>query len=216
MGRSKKMTRIEIAKIVLDAVSDADKQYYDMTGGMGVNDNGVEPFISAKIAQKLHRHSKKIGNEMWITLEEKFQWMLEYSNSETRGGLAGAYSGAKKVDVAAYRNSKLLFVVEVKRGINFSTISDDIGRINYLLNRMGRKSGSLKFGLMAGIARSMENKKCPKERMNSTLEKIAYNHSGLKVTPVPTKICKLKERFETTDWQKVDGVMPYCFLIEAK
>lgn len=210
------MKNIEFASIIRDAVEAADNLYYEMSGGVGVNDNGVEPFVSAYIAQMIHENNKINGENIWISLEEKFGMMLDYSNSDNRGGFAKPHTKSSRVDVAVYENELISFVVEVKRGLRYRWIKNDIHRIDYLLDRLNSsasKKNKFKFGIIAGVATSFKNKKSPSKRLHDIISKIQINHVRLKATPI-FKDTVPTERFSTNSGIEVDGVMPYCILLE--
>jgi hypothetical protein len=118
------------------------------SGGLCVQDHGVEHLMSSRIANSLYDAGSTKDDFCYVTLETSFGEILAYANTTIRGRPSSRLNKSGRCDVVYYdKAGKPVGLVEVKRWFGFSRQKDDIQRIEIML----KKCESIRWGAVAAI-----------------------------------------------------------------
>lgn len=156
---------------ILAGVQEANRKYLEMSGGASLHEYGVEPLISATVAECLYNFN---GKKQFVTLETTFWELIKWSFCGEGADDIYEDSDGQRVDVAYWnRNDLPEGVVEIKRHFSFSNCSSDIEKISGLLLRADtQQGGTLKWGAIAAMKERTNQSTKPKEKtLNDFLSK---------------------------------------------
>ena len=139
------------AQAVADGVLEAWRTYGGWSQNFYVHDEGIEAFLSAKIAETLHA---RFADSFRVQLEAPVEKLKAASGCMlTPGRYPQALRRAGRVDVA-FSDSKgrPIGAVEVKRHLQASGHRADLMRLCAMLNRFGREGGgSMRWAALAAM-----------------------------------------------------------------
>ncbi|MBF2713361.1 hypothetical protein [Agrobacterium vitis] len=139
--------------LIIDGTHEANRKYLRMSGGATVHEYGIEPLISATIAETLYNSGAQRGEECFVTLETTCWELVKWSLGGEVEDSVYKDSDGQRGDVVYWNRHNLPEgVVEVKRHFSFSNCEDDIRKISSLLSRLDtQEEGTLKWGAVASM-----------------------------------------------------------------
>lgn len=159
---------------IIAGAQEANRRYLQIAGGATVHEYGVEPFISARIAETLHESSVKRGELCFATLETTFWELVDWSLRGDAIGERYVENDGQRADIAYWNRHNLPEgVIEVKREFSFSNCESDIRKITALISRLTNHGRStLKWGAVVATREKTEKSmKDKKEVLTAFLEK---------------------------------------------
>lgn len=115
------MTREELIAAVHKGAHKANRLYCEWSGGDWITDYGVEGLMVCEIARTI----QGIRSSGYLTMEESFQAMKDWSGNSTLGRKPKCLDGSKRVDIALWNSKELVtHVIEVKRHWNQACYGD--------------------------------------------------------------------------------------------
>jgi len=157
------LTIQEVKEALSYGVSEANAQYIKWSGGLSVQDHGVENLMSSWMAKSLFDLGSKKDSQCYVTLETSFREIAEGAGQKGPGRWPSRLNG--RCDVVYYdRNGNATGLIEIKRWFGYSRQKNDIDR----LTTMMEKCSSIKWSAVAAIRQRWQT---TRDEASATLDK---------------------------------------------
>lgn len=200
---------------------EAQIQYSKWSGGMGVENSGIEHFVSTKVAEEIYNQCG--GSEkIYVGLEYPVQDILANMERRVRGRKGGRLDDEGRVDVIVWdSNKRPRIVIEVKRHFRWTAVESDADRIFRLVNKFGshHDGGTISAGLIIipfiSWTREGRSSIYPSENTISNFKENA-ERKGFKMETTQEKSLKTGDEYrypiEVLENEKYEGVenLKYC------
>ena len=144
------ISRDQIRSAIHAGIGTAARNYLEWSSGWTLGESGVEGFLVAEIARKLHGD---LSDPEFLLLEVPIANVQEFSDAPPpRGRTLGTFRGRKRADIVLFNSrGRPTCMIEVKRRIYARKhIVDDLTRLSDVLRKCARKnSGTLQRGFLA-------------------------------------------------------------------
>lgn len=129
---------------------DAQKTYSLWSGGLGVDYSGVEAYVSAKIAERIHTdlHGTR---RLLVGLEYPVQQIIADIGRKVRGRKGGRLDDNGRVDVIVWDNDGVpRVIIEVKRQLRWQALKEDAKRLRQFMLKFGsqHEDGTIEAGII--------------------------------------------------------------------
>jgi hypothetical protein len=174
---------------------------------------GVEPFLSVKVAERLHG---SFPDSCFVSLETGIKWIFQWSGAR-KGQIADVISRDGRVDVVFFDKRDFpKGLVEIKRHFRPSEQASDVERTVAMLRRFGPHfDGSLQWGAVAGVhsiyAHNRDDAETRVQRAKSAFED---EYPDVNFTPIfKEKMLPIRTR---TPGDEILGVAALCLMMTLK
>lgn len=213
------MNREQVIEALHEGMALAVRDYHAWTNGASIEEWGVESLLTAACAGALAKAAKEEAHGPFLTLEQTFAGLLEYSERYSPSGRptkAAARLKSKptgRMDIVIWnRAGTPRAVIEVKRSDGTAGLKEDAERVAGFITTAGRLyDGSVRYGAVATLihASTREGFLRRKEDARSAVIFEVADKAGLKCRMIgPREIHDPTEKRDRSVWS-------YVFLFEG-